>query len=192
MRKAHTKGDFIALHRTALPCTALCHRPPGLARGLFIVHWPLSRAEMEGIHSWPGGRPEGRCGVVKGTGWGWGVGPEEAAGVEVSLLVCRLEHKMVVSATTPRATANTPREMPPIIRDLVELNWRSREVWRMTLLEWAASNWLFSCGDGGEGVVVVAPGVLATEYTSPPMAEHIMMAVVVRKAFLCCLQHEMT
>ena len=127
--------------------------------------------------------------MVKGTGWG--VGPEEAAGVEGSLLVCRLEHRMVVSATTPRATANTPREIPPIIRDLVELNWRSREVWRMTLLEWAASNWLFSCGGGGEGVVV-APGVLATEYTSPPMAQHIIMAVVARKAFLCCLQHEMT
>ena len=128
MRKAHTKGDFIALHRTALPCTALCHRPPELARGLSVVHWLLSRAEMEGIHSWPVERPGGRCGVVKGTGWGWGVGPGEAAGVGVSLLVCRLEHKMVTSATTPMAVANAAKEIPPIIRDLVELNWRSREV----------------------------------------------------------------
>ena len=146
---------------------------------------------MEGIHTWPVERPGGRCGVVRGTGWGWGVGPEEAAGVGVSLLVCRLEHKMVTSATTPRAVANTPKEIPPIIRDLVELNWRSREVWRMTLLEWAASSWWLCCGDGGEGVVV-APGVLATEYTSPPTAQHMIMAVVARKAFLCCLQHEMT
>ena len=51
-----------------------------------------------------------------------GVGPEGAAGVEGSLLVCRLEHRMVMSATKPRATAGTPREMPPIIKDLVELN----------------------------------------------------------------------
>ena len=58
--------------------------------------------------------------MVKGTGWG--VGPEGTAGVEGSLLVCRLEHRMVMSATMPRATARTPREMPPIIKDLVELN----------------------------------------------------------------------
>ena len=66
--------------------------------------------------------------MVSGTGWGWGVGPEEAAGVGVSLLVCLLEHKMVTSATTPMAVANAAKEIPPIIRDLVELNWRSREV----------------------------------------------------------------
>ena len=130
--------------------------------------------------------------MVRGTGWGCGVGPGEAAGVGVSLLVCRLEHKMVTSAATPMAVANTPKEIPPIIRDLVELNWRSRDVWRMTLLEWAASSWWLCCGDGGGGVVV-APGVLATtEYTSPPVAQHMIMAAVARKIFLCCLQHEMT
>ena len=119
-----------ALHCvTALPslpgdCLWTVHRFYGLS----IVHWLLSRAEMEGIHSWPVERPGGRCGVVSGTGWGWGVGPGEAAGVGVSLLVCLLEHKMVTSATTPMAVANAAKEIPPIIRDLVELNWRSREV----------------------------------------------------------------
>ena len=156
-----------------------------------IVHWLLSRAEMEGIHNWPVERPGGRCGVVRGTGWGCGVGPREAAGVGVSLLVCRLEHKMVTSAATPMAVASTPKEIPPIIRDLVELNWRSRDVWRMTLLEWAASSCWLCCGGGGG--VAVAPGVLATaEYTSPPVVQHMIMAAVARKIFLCCRQHEMT
>ena len=147
---------------------------------------------MEGIHTWPVERPGGRCGVVRGTGWGRGVGAGQAAGVGVSLLVCRFEHKMVTRATTPMAVANAANEIPPIIRDLVELNWRSRDVWRMTLLEWAASSCWLCCGGGGGGVAV-APGVLATaEYTSPPVVQHMMMAAVARKIFLCCRQHEMT
>ena len=145
---------------------------------------------MEGIHAWPVGRPGGRRGVVRGRGVGGrGAGAGLAAGVGVTLV--RLEHRMVTRATTPMVVAKAASEIPPIIRDLVELNWRSKEVWRMMLLEWAASSWWLCCGDGGEGVVV-APGVLATEYTSPPTAQHMIMAVVARKAFLCCLQHEMT
>ena len=146
---------------------------------------------MEGIHAWPVERPGGRRGVVRGTGWGRGVGAGQAAGVGVSL-VCRFEHKMVTRATTPMAVVNAANEIPPIIRDLVELNWRSRDVWRMTLLEWAASSCWLCCGGGGGGVAV-APGVLATaEYTSPPVVQHMMMAAVARKIFLCCRQHEMT
>ena len=130
--------------------------------------------------------------MVRGTGWGRGVGAGQAAGVGVSLLVCRLEHKMVTRATTPMAVANAAKEIPPITRDLVELNWRSRDVWRMTLLEWAASSCWLCCGGGGGGAAV-APGVLATaEYTSPPVVQHMMMAAVARKIFLCCRQHEMT
>ena len=82
---------------------------------------------MEGIHTWPVERPGGRCGVVRGTGWGRGGGAGQAAGVGVSLLVCR-EHKMVTSATTPMAVASAAKEIPPITRDLVELNWRRSEV----------------------------------------------------------------
>ena len=132
--------------------------------------------------------------MVRGTGWGRRVGAGQAAGVPpvpgVSLLVCR-EHRMVTSATTPMAVARAAKEIPPITRDLVELNWRSRDVWRMTLLEWAASSCWLCCGGGGG--VAVAPGVLATaEYTSPPVVQHMIMAAVARKIFLCCRQHEMT
>ena len=81
---------------------------------------------MEGIHAWPMGRPGGRRGVVRGTGWGRGVGAGLAAGVGVTLV--RLEHRMVTRATTPMVVAKAASEIPPIIRDLVELNWRSKEV----------------------------------------------------------------
>ena len=127
MRK-HTMKWYhcTAPHLAALRCKVSL--PPELARGLSVhVHWLLSRAEMEGIHTWPGGR----CGVVRGTGWGGRVGAGRAAGVPpvpgVSLLVCR-EHRMVTSATTPMAVARAAKEIPPITRDLVELNWRRREV----------------------------------------------------------------
>ena len=69
--------------------------------------------------------------MVRGTGWGRRVGAGQAAGVPlvpgVSLLVCR-EHRMVTSATTPMAVARAAKEIPPITRDLVELNWRRSEV----------------------------------------------------------------
>ena len=145
---------------------------------------------MEGIHAWPMGRPGGRRGAVRGTGWGRGVGAGLAAGVGVTLV--RLEHRMVTRATTPMVVAKAASEIPPIIRDLVELSWISKEVWRMMLLEWAARSCWLCCGGGGGGVAVVA-GVLATaEYTSPPAVQHIMKAAVAKKAFLCCRQHEMT
>ena len=129
--------------------------------------------------------------MVRGRGVGGrGAGAGLAAGVGVTLV--RLEHRMVTRATTPMVVAKAASEIPPIIRDLVELNWRSKEVWRMMLLEWAARSCWLCCGGGGGGVAVVA-GVLATaEYTSPPAVQHIMKAAVAKKAFLCCRQHEMT
>ena len=126
IRHTHEVYHCTAPHLAALRCKVSL--PPELARGLSVhVHWLLSRAEMEGIHPWPGGR----CGVVRGTGWGRRVGAGQAAGVPpvpgVSLLVCR-EHRMVTSATTPMAVARAAKEIPPITRDLVELNWRRRDV----------------------------------------------------------------
>ena len=62
------------------------------------------------------------------------------------------------------------------------------DVWRMTLLECAANNWWLLIWDGEwEGGVVGPRDFLEAENTTPPMATHMMMPMMARKAFLCCL-----